>query len=156
MNSDYEKQLEAAVQKELKALPELRAPHSLQIRVMRAIEQRASLPWYRRSWQNWPPALQIPVLAGMLTAFAALCFAGWEVWQSPAFAEVSHKVARYLAGAGAVWNAASVLVSATGLALKQLGTGLVIACIAAIALGYAMCVGLGTVYLRLALARRRN
>ena len=154
MNSDYEKQLEAAVQRELKALPELRAPQSLQTRVMRAIERRASLPWYRRSWENWPPSLQIPVLALMLALFAGLCFAGWEGWQSPTFAAASHKVAEYLSGASTIWNAASVLVSAIGLALKQLGTGFLIACLAAVALGYATCVGLGTVYLRLALKRR--
>jgi hypothetical protein len=154
MNSDYEKQLEAAVQRELKALPELQAPQSLQMRVMQTIQRRASLPWYRRSWENWPPSLQIPVLAFMLAAFAALCFGGWEAWQSPAFAAASHKVAQYLSGVSALLNAAGVLVSATGLVLKQLGTWFVLACLATIALGYALCVGLGTVYLRLALARR--
>ena len=58
MNPDYDKQLEAAISRELKALPELAAPAALASRVMAAIEQRARVPWYRRSWQTWPVALR--------------------------------------------------------------------------------------------------
>ncbi len=153
MNSNYESELEAAVNRELRALPELQAPRTLQTRVLQAIARRANLPWYRRSWQSWPLALQVPALATMLAVFGGVCFAGWEIWQSPAFAAAAHKVAQCLSGFGTIWGAASVLVNAIGLTLKQLGTGLLLASLAAIALGYAMCVGLGTVYLRLALRR---
>jgi hypothetical protein len=38
--------------------------------------------------------------------------------------------------------------------MKQLGTGIIVAALVAVALGYAMCLGLGTVCVRLAFARR--
>jgi hypothetical protein len=38
--------------------------------------------------------------------------------------------------------------------VQSLGTGFIAGCLAAAALGYAMCVGLGTVCVRLAFARR--
>jgi len=40
MNFDYEKRLETAVDRELRQLPELLAPHTLVLRVMKAIEAR--------------------------------------------------------------------------------------------------------------------
>ena len=46
---------------------------------MRVIEQRAAAPWYRREWQTWPLALQTGSLAGLLAAFAFLCFEGWQL-----------------------------------------------------------------------------
>ena len=58
MNSEYEKRLEAEIERELKGLPELTAPGTLVSRVMAAIEQRADRPWYRQPWQAWPVALR--------------------------------------------------------------------------------------------------
>jgi hypothetical protein len=40
------------------------------------------------------------------------------------------------------------------LAVKQIGTGFIVAALAALAIGYAMCLGLGTACVRLAFARR--
>ena len=42
MNSDYERNLEAQIDRELRALPDLRAPAALHSRVMAAIERKAS------------------------------------------------------------------------------------------------------------------
>jgi hypothetical protein len=38
--------------------------------------------------------------------------------------------------------------------VKKLGTGFIVTCLVAAGIGYAMCVGLGTVYFRLAFAKR--
>ena len=54
----------------------------------------------------------------------------------------------------ALGNAVSVLLGAVTLAVKQLGTAFIVAALVAVAAGYAMCLGLGTVCVRLALARR--
>src|ERR1019366_6589258 len=62
MNSEYEKQLEAVVRRELDALGELEAPPEIARGVMRVIEQCAALPWYRREWQGWWPRLRSFVL----------------------------------------------------------------------------------------------
>jgi hypothetical protein len=55
---------------------------------------------------------------------------------------------------GALGNTVSVLLGAVVLAVKQLNTGIIIAVLAALAVGYAICLGLGTVCVRIAFARR--
>ena len=155
MKFDYEKQLETAVDRELKQLPELLAPHTLVLRVMKAIEARlVGLPWYRQSWQMWSPALRTLSLIVMVALFSGLCFGTWKLTHLESFAAAMQPVGSWLAGFGAIWHAMVALISALVLAVKQLGTGFLVAIFAALALGYALCVGLGTVYLRLGLARR--
>jgi len=72
MNSDYEKRLEAEIDRELKALPELRAPTTLLVRVRSAVAQRAAVPWYRQSWQMWPMIWRVTAMAVLLASFGGL------------------------------------------------------------------------------------
>jgi len=154
MNFDYEKRLETAVDGELKQLPELLAPHTLVLRVMKAIEARLGLPWYHQSWQMWPVALQAVSLAVLLALFGSLCFGTWKLTHLAGFAAAMQPVGSWFAELGAIWHATAALISALVLAVKHLGTGFLVAIFAALAFGYALCVGLGTAYLRLGLARR--
>ena len=154
MNFETEKQLEAEVDRQLKALPELMAPGTLILRVMRAIEMRLNLPWYRQAWQRWPIGLRIVSFAVLLTLFGALCFASWKVTHLESFAIAMHQAGGWFAGFGALWHALVAFLNALVLAVKHLGTAFVIACFAALALGYALCVSLGTVYFRVGMARR--
>ena len=154
MNSEYEKRLEGEIDKELRALPELIAPHSLFLRVMAAIERRLNLPWYRQAWQGWPLPLRAVSLVILLGLFGGLCFATWEFLHTEAFAAAMQRPLSWLSGLGAILHAVSVVLGGVVLAVKQLSTAVIIGCLVALALGYAMCVGLGTVYLRLALSRR--
>jgi uncharacterized membrane protein len=154
MNPDYDKQLEAAISRELKALPELAAPDTLANRVMAALEQRARVPWYRRSWQTWPVALQAAALVVLLALFGGLCLGGWQLSQAEATTLALHRVGGWFSGLNVIGNTFHVLVNAVLLAVKKLGTGFIVACLVAAGIGYAMCVGLGTVYFRLAFAKR--
>lgn len=154
MNFEYEKRLEAVVDRELKSLPELRAPSTLMFRVMKAVEARLGLPWYRQSWQMWPLALQTVSLVVLLALFGGLCFGTWELTHTESFAAATHTAGSWFSGFGVIWHATAALLNALVLAVRQLGTGFLVAIFAALALGYALCVGLGTVYLRLGLARR--
>ena len=154
MSSEYEKRLESEIDRELRALPELIAPHSLFLRVMAAIESRLNLPRYRQSWQGWPLALRAVSLLILLGLFGGLCFATCEFLHTEAFAAVMQGPMTWLSGLGAILHAVSVVLGGLVLAVKQLGTAVIIGCLVALGLGYAMCVGLGTVYLRLALSRR--
>ena len=154
MNFEHEKRLEAEVDRELKRLPELMAPGTLILRVMRAIEMRLNLPWYRQAWQRWPIALRVVSFAVLLALFGGLCFASWKLTQLESFATAMHRVSGSFAGIGALWHALIAFVNALVLALKHLGTGFLIACFAALAFGYAVCVGVGTVYFRVGLAHR--
>ncbi len=154
MNNEYEKRLEAEIDRELKGLPELAAPSTLVSQVMTAAAKRSNLPWYRQSWLMWSPPLRVAALAILLALFGGLCLAGAQVTHAESFAIVAHKVGGCFGVVTAVWSAVTVLLNAVFLVVKQLGSGFIIACSLAAAFGYALCVGLGTVYMRLAFARR--
>jgi len=154
MNPDYNKQLEAAISRELKALPELTAPAVLANRVMATLEQRARVPWYPRSWQTWPVAMQAASLVVLLALFGGLCLGGWQLSQTGTATLALHRVGEWFSGLSMIGNTFNVLVSAAVLVVKKLGTGVIATCLVAAGIGYAMCVGLGTVYFRLAFAKR--
>jgi len=154
MNPDHDKQLEAAISRELKALPDLAAPGALANRVMAAIGQRARVPWYSRSWQTWPAALQASSLVVLLALFGGLCLGGWQLSQTGTATLALHRVGEWFSGVNVIGNTFNVLAGAAVLVAKKLGTGFIVACLVALGTGYAVCIGLGTVYFRLAFAKR--
>ena len=154
MKADYEKRLAGEIDRELQKLPELIAPRTLILRVMAAIEQRLNLPWYRQAWQVWPLALRGVSLVILLALFGGLCFGAWKLANAETVVTAMQRPLNWLSGFGAILYAVSLVLSSIILAIQHLGTGVLIACLAALAFGYAMCLGLGTVYVRLALIRR--
>ncbi len=135
MNPDYQEQLEAAIDRELKALPELPAPHGLAPRVMAAVERRARVRWYQQSWQAWPVGLQAASLALMLACFAGLCFAAWKLPATASFAAVWQYLAEWSSGLARFWNTLNVVFGAVVLVAKKLGTGFLVGCLVAVGLG---------------------
>ena len=154
MDSSYEKRLEQEIDRELKGLRELRAPEALVGRVLRAIAQPVCLPWYRRSWQTWPMALQSCTMALLLVFLAALCFGAWELTQSAVIPTAAQRVAGWFSGLSAVWGLVNTLAGLLVLCVKQLGTAVLIAAVVAAGLAWAGCVGIGALYVRFAFARR--
>jgi hypothetical protein len=156
MDSDYEKNLEAAIRRELDALGELPAPSGLAARILRAIEQRTAAPWYRRAWTTWSQPLQIASAVASLIVFAGLCFGAWHFAQMPGFASVSDKVGDAFDCLGLLQRTFSVLVNSLGLAFASLGPVVLAGLAIVLASAYAACVGLGTIYVRLAFLRRQS
>jgi len=154
MNSDYQKKLEAAIERELKALPDLQAPQTLVSRVMSSLANQATLPWYRQPWLMWPVGLRMASLAVLLAISGAICFGAWKLTQAESFLAVIHQMNGWFAGANTLWNALNAVLGVGLMLIKKLGTGFIIAALLAVAMGYAMCIGLGTVYVRLAFGRR--
>ena len=154
MNAEYEKQLEAGVQRELDALGELEAPPEITRRVMRVIEQRAAAPWYRRAWQAWPIGLQASSLAGLLAAFVLLCFGASQLAHFATLTPAAHEVSGWFGLASAARRAVIALANAVGLAFQSLSPTVVAGGLVLLLFCYAMCLGLGTIYWRLAYARR--
>jgi hypothetical protein len=64
---DIDEKLERLLQQELRALPLRRAPSSLESRVFGELARRAALPWWQRSFANWP--------MGPRVVFVLLCVA---------------------------------------------------------------------------------
>jgi hypothetical protein len=161
MNSHEERQsaraqavLEAAIDRRLKALPELHAPRTLVPRVMAVIEQRAGVPWYRRAWQTWPMALQAGSLAVLLALFGGLCMGVWQLTHSAGPEAAVHEINGWLAALNMIERTLDVLGSALVLAVQRLGAGFIAACVLLALVCYAVSLGLGTVYVRLAMAKR--
>jgi hypothetical protein len=150
---DYERQLEERIDCGLKGLPELQAPPALSGRIMAAVRHRAERPWYRRPWQAWPLALRAASLAIVLALFGGLCWGTSELGHSLASASGFQSLAGQAAGLGLFLRTLGVLGDATILSLRHLGTGWLAAIFTALFLVYVACVGLGTVSLRLAMAR---
>jgi hypothetical protein len=55
-------ELEQFIHQSLRSLPLRPAPRSLESRVMAALEQRAMIPWYHKSWSYWPAAVRAAFL----------------------------------------------------------------------------------------------
>jgi predicted anti-sigma-YlaC factor YlaD len=156
MDSDYEKKLEAGIRRELNTLGELQVPPGLEARILHAIELRMAAPWYRREWTTWPQPLQIASMIALLIVFAGLSFGAWHFVQTPGFAAVSEKVGDALGCLGLFQRTFSVLVNSLGLVFASFGPGVLAGLAVVLVFAYAACVGLGTVYVRLAFVRRQN
>jgi hypothetical protein len=154
MISNDDQQLELAISRELKALPELTAPASVANRVMAAIELRLNVPWYRRAWVTWPVTWRMASLAAMLVLFGGLCFAGWELSRTEMIISAMHRIGQSFSGLNTIGSVLKILAGSVALVVKKLGTTFIAACLFAAGLGYAIFLGLGTVYFRLAFAKR--
>ena len=154
MNAEYERKLEAVVRHELDGLGELEAPPEIARRVMRIIAQRTALPWYWREWQTWPLVLRIGSLAGLVAAFACPCYETSQLESFATLTPAAREVTGWFSQANAAWNAVNALANATELAFRSLGPAVLIGSTVLLLFCYAACLGLGTIYLRLAYARR--
>ena len=150
---DYERQLEERIDCGLKALPELQAPPALAARIMSEVRLRAERPWYRRPWQAWPVGLRAASLPVVLALFGGLSWGVSELAHGLAAAPAIQSLAGQASGLGLFLRTLGVLSDAAILSLRHLGAGWLAAIFTALFLAYAACVGLGTVSLRLAMAR---
>ena len=69
MNKMTPEELEKFIHRELRGLPVRHAPSTLEARVLAAIEQRAAIAWYHKSWSYWPAAVRALFLVA-ITAIA--------------------------------------------------------------------------------------
>jgi hypothetical protein len=98
--------------------------------------------------------LQGLFLLAMLALFGGICFGGWEVTQTASFGLVVHKVSGWFSGFGAIYTTLNALAGAIVALIKQVNSIIVMAFFIAAGLGYAIFLGLGTMYVRLAFAKR--
>lgn len=154
MNPEYERKLETELDRVLKRLPELRAPRGLSPRVMAAIAVRQPLPWYRQPLPAWPLALRFAALVILFASFGALCLATFQLTRAAGFTNAMQELGETFSFLGSVWSVINILLGAVVLVIKHLGTGFMVGFCLAAALGYAVCIGLGTACIRLAYAKR--
>ena len=153
MNPDYEKQLEASVRRELDALGDLPAPPALANRIMGIIEQRAAAPWYRRAWPTWPLGLRLASMVLLLGAFGGLCLGTWGLTHAVTTME---QTSSWIADAQALWRTSGVLANVLCTFTSRLGTTIIVTGLALLFTACAVCIGLGSACVRLALCPATN
>src|SRR5262245_31066695 len=74
--------LEKLLDRDLKALPQPRAPRTLMARVLEAAARAPHVPWYARPWRAWPLEGQIAAALVILGVLTGALLAGQYVWQA--------------------------------------------------------------------------
>lgn len=154
MNPEQQQRLEREIDRALKALPEMQAPAQLLGRVMARIEVAAARPWYQRSWSEWPAPAKWTTLLALGLIFAGVCFAYWKAPEAQFLQPLMARLHSLANLADALWSVLGALGGLITGALRNLNTWVLVGCAAMAVFGYVLCVGLGTVYFRVAMARR--
>lgn len=152
MDQPPEKDLESFIHEELRRLPGLAAPPSLIGNVQAALARQAALPWWRRSWFDWPRPARLGS-AFVLTALGILlCLIPWWEWQMPA--PVSSELGLGLNQVSSAWETTRSILSALGLVLRSFASSPWVWLAAVLsALTYLFVVGVGAFFIRFAWTR---
>jgi uncharacterized membrane protein len=98
--------------------------------------------------------LQGVSLMALVVVFGGISYGVVELFQAASATSSAHQVGGWLASVGALFKSVAVLGEALVMATRHFGMAVLIGCVAGIVLAYAACFGLGTAWVRLAIARR--
>jgi hypothetical protein len=117
--SDSHERFEQLIARVLRDQPPLQAPASLEANVLREIERRAALPWWRKGFASWPQLARVALLlalAGVVKlALEALVWITTNLRGSPvatAIEEPVDSLHAFSSVAKSLGTAAQLLVSA--------------------------------------------
>ena len=139
-DENLDRDLESRLGRALRALPERRAPATLESRVLGALARRAPLPWWRRGFGEWPAAARVAfgVTSAALIVVTVLAAAA-------ASADLGSLGASHVISMPVLQGAAVFFVIARTLSISLtslLSSGWVLGCLAASAVLYAALFGL--------------
>jgi hypothetical protein len=153
MRTNPESELEQAIDRELRRLPEISAPGSLMPRVLQAIARRKQLPWWQRSYTFWPWPARLVFLSFSSGLAALMLYFTWGLSLGVTFSALANEAAEVMAALDitrdvvlALGSAAVTLARSAGSSLLWVLGGLATAC-------YLTTLGLGTFAYRLASQR---
>jgi hypothetical protein len=152
LTNEDQARLEQLIAAGLRQQPPLKAPATLQARVMAEIARRASLPWWQRSFRHWPIAMQtLFVLTALLAVRLMLQVTAWSD-TSHAATQIAAPVnggLSLLQTIGSLWLSVLTLLNDVGTALLHRipGFWLYLGIGAAIAM-YLMLAGIGVAVYR--------
>ncbi len=146
--------LEERIHQTLRALPEQTAPVTLEQRVLAALARRAALPWWRRSYVQWPLAVQAAFLLISVATLGALIDLGMLAGRSEAVAALADAVTRRFEWVGVVRWLGSALAQAGGSVANAIPPLWIYAVLAVLAICYAALLSVGAVAYRAFLPRR--
>jgi hypothetical protein len=119
-------------------------------RVLAAIRERRELRWWRRSWWNWPPAAKLAFVVLALSVAGLVLGGGWMVENIDGF---SSAILDWFKNLPSLLDPAAPLANAAGLVWQRAIYPVLLAALA-LSLGlYLMCLGMGTLFVRVAIKR---
>lgn len=143
-----ENELEKFIDHRLRRLPELTAPPSLAGNVLATLHRRENQPWFARPWLTWPLSLRLASGLLFLALLGAAAYFGRGLFQN--LFEPLKNISNPLAQFEPVWQFLASLGNAGAAVLHQWQTQLWIAA-GVLTFIYLSCIGMGTVFYRLAL-----
>ena len=132
--------LESHVESAVKYLHDRRAPRSLETRVLAEIQRRAALPWWRKSYADWPTPVRAGFFLGSAVA-AALAVLSFSRLALPA--SVAETLQTRTSSLAALGSAGDALVRLASHFLQSVPSLWLYGSVAAFAGCYLCLVGLG-------------
>jgi hypothetical protein len=149
-----QEQLEQLMQRELRRLPELRAPETLVHRVMLSVYAKERQPWWQRPWLTWPRPAQLSSSALFAATVSALIYFGAQAWQLAGIGNPLDKIWTWIVSLEPLWNWLLALLNAVALVLQKGGQLYLFIGLGVAVTMYLLCVATGTACYRLAFNRR--
>jgi hypothetical protein len=151
--NDPEK-LENFIREALTALPDRRAPLTLETRVLAEIGRRSALPWWRQSHAHWPAAARGAFFVISAAAAAILVAGLLSVANSAGAAAVAATAARRFAWMGFARDAVATATGDLGAFFLSIPQTWLYGALAVAGAGYAALIGVGAAVYRTLSARR--
>jgi hypothetical protein len=151
--NDPEK-LEAFIREALTDLPERRAPRTLEARVLAEIGRRSALPWWRRSYADWPAAARGAFFVTSAAAAAILVAGLLSIANSASGAAAAGEVARRFAWLGLVGDALAGVTGDFGAFFRGIPAPWLRGALAVAGACYATLIAVGAAVYRAFFARR--
>jgi hypothetical protein len=148
MQPELDPKLEALLDAELKRLPDIGAPGNLVSQVMTVLKVRAGLPWWQRAWWDWPLAAKSAFLLLALTLVGVA--GGGSALLGDEAAVYSENVSDKLGLLTPFWNLLLTLANVAQTLWDRLGEPYLLYLGVLAAVAYLVCIGAGTVFLRVA------
>ncbi|MHB8520376.1 MAG: hypothetical protein ACYDH9_06425 [Limisphaerales bacterium] len=153
MQPHPEHKLEAAIHEQLRKLPELTAPPALLPRVLAVIQARVALPWWRRSWWDWPLSARAAFASLVVVSVALLAYLGAPLWAGFAGSAPASFAGRWVAAVIDSVKSLEPLANAGAVLWRATAQPVIIGLLVVSSLMYLLCLGLGSMFLRVALRR---
>jgi hypothetical protein len=154
MKMNDARKLEDFVRRAVDGIPDRRAPHTLEARILAEIDRRAALPWWRQSYSHWPIAARWAFLAVSAAAAAILIAAVMTFLQNPGTVQATGEVAQRFAWLGVAKDTLETLLYDARGVFESIPTLWVYGGLAVIASCYATLIGVGAAAYRTFFARR--
>ena|SRR5688572_4090017 len=144
MEPKIDQSLERLIHQELRKLPPVKAPEALSARVLATVRAHHALPWWKKSIWYWPNAARTAFLIVLAVAVAAMTGSTW--WAGDVAAKGANVFTESTQAFQPLGNALIVL-------WKYILQHVVLFGLAFTGVLYLLCLGAGTMFVRLALRR---